>query len=416
MKIWVLQTGEPLHIDAGSPRPMRGMNISNYFVMKGHEVILWSSCFYHQEKKHRSLQFKSININNNLTINLIPSPGYKKNIGLGRLWDHFILAYNLKKILSSNEFDHPDFAFIGYPPIEIGFVMINWLQNKKTKIVLDIKDQWPEYFIANLPKKFRRIGRLILSPYFIISKQMMRKVDGICSMTNTYKNWAKNFSKTKDKKWDYVLPLTSKKLKPNNKEIELARNSLIKKGLQKNKKIISFVGSLSKAFNFEPIQKAIRKLSKERDDFLFIICGDGDDSSHIKYLFKDQKNVKFFGWINLIEIIVLFDISLASMAPYKNYKNFNLNVPNKIVDSLANDLLFITSLKGEVEQLVDLYNVGFICDENPQSWYNAFLKVLDTPYIKNEFATRCRLLYEKKFDCNNNYLNYISEIEKKMKK
>ena len=58
MRVWILQTGEPLHCDGGNPRPMRAMNLSNTLVALGHEVVLWSSAFFHQEKKHRSKKFK----------------------------------------------------------------------------------------------------------------------------------------------------------------------------------------------------------------------------------------------------------------------------------------------------------------------------------------------------------------------
>jgi hypothetical protein len=41
MKIWIFQTGEPLHCDFGNPRPMRAINLANTFVEKGHNVIIW---------------------------------------------------------------------------------------------------------------------------------------------------------------------------------------------------------------------------------------------------------------------------------------------------------------------------------------------------------------------------------------
>ena len=53
MKIWILQTGEPLHIDKSGLRPMRAMNLSNALIEKGHDVVLWSSDFDHFSKKHR---------------------------------------------------------------------------------------------------------------------------------------------------------------------------------------------------------------------------------------------------------------------------------------------------------------------------------------------------------------------------
>jgi len=43
MKIWIFQTGEPIHIDKAGLRPMRAINLSNALVKSGHEVVIWSS-------------------------------------------------------------------------------------------------------------------------------------------------------------------------------------------------------------------------------------------------------------------------------------------------------------------------------------------------------------------------------------
>ena len=43
MKVWILQTGEPLHCDEGSPRPMRAINLSN---KTGDFVLLYEKKYY----------------------------------------------------------------------------------------------------------------------------------------------------------------------------------------------------------------------------------------------------------------------------------------------------------------------------------------------------------------------------------
>ena len=73
--IWIFQTGEPLHIDGDNARPMRAMNLSNALVQAGHKVVLWSSAFYHQEKRHRSSIAKSIRVSDNLEIKIDSQQG-----------------------------------------------------------------------------------------------------------------------------------------------------------------------------------------------------------------------------------------------------------------------------------------------------------------------------------------------------
>ena len=81
LNIWILQTGEPIHLDDDSPRPMRGMNLANKLIECGHNVNFISSTFYHQ-KKFIGYKNKINKINTQLNITLINSPGYKKNIML----------------------------------------------------------------------------------------------------------------------------------------------------------------------------------------------------------------------------------------------------------------------------------------------------------------------------------------------
>ena len=99
MKIWILQTGEFLQIDGQNVRPMRAINLSEYFLKRGHSVNLISSDFSHQMKLHRYKNLTIKNISDNFQITLIPSPGYKSNISIKRLLDHFILGINTFKYL-----------------------------------------------------------------------------------------------------------------------------------------------------------------------------------------------------------------------------------------------------------------------------------------------------------------------------
>ena len=62
MKVWILQTGEPLQIDNNGARAMRAINLSNSLVDKGHQVTLWSANFDHFTKKHRYKGIQKINI------------------------------------------------------------------------------------------------------------------------------------------------------------------------------------------------------------------------------------------------------------------------------------------------------------------------------------------------------------------
>ena len=104
MHICIFQTGEPIHIDRGNYRPMRAMLLANKLIENGHKVSLISSSFFHQRKEFRCKNQKSIKVNENLEIYLVPSIGYKKHIGIKRIFDHIFLAFNLHIFLKTVRF------------------------------------------------------------------------------------------------------------------------------------------------------------------------------------------------------------------------------------------------------------------------------------------------------------------------
>jgi len=213
--IWILQTGEPLPSDDGLHRPMRAINLTNALTSAGHNVVLWSAVFNHQTKTHRHNGYKSIQYSENLEIRLIPSPGYKNNIGFGRLFDHMILAKNLIKLLKQEKVE-PDAAFIGYPPIEVASVMTHWLKKRNIPCLLDIKDQWPSFMVDALPRSFQSIGRAMLSPYFYLAKRTMKEATGLSAMADDFLKWALDFSNRERTNNDLTAPLTTENCQIRN--------------------------------------------------------------------------------------------------------------------------------------------------------------------------------------------------------
>ena len=123
MKVWTLQTGEPLHADSGSPR-MRAMNLANSLVEAGHEVTVFSSDFSHKEKRTALVNTRCLKSRISLSIGSFQVQ-LSRHIGLKRLFDHW---YSAEILLGfQHEYERPDVAFVGYPPIEIAYRFSFWL-------------------------------------------------------------------------------------------------------------------------------------------------------------------------------------------------------------------------------------------------------------------------------------------------
>jgi glycosyltransferase involved in cell wall biosynthesis len=410
--IWIFQTGEPLHIDDSDSRPMRAMNLTNSLINSGHQVVLWSSDFYHQKKQHRFRSNKKIKVSKKLEIRLLKSIGYKKNIGLGRIIDHCQLAYSLRKELKN--VDHtPDVAFIGYPPIEAAAVFSSWLSKRSIPILLDIKDQWPTLFIDKLPRFTKGFGSIIFWPYFYLAKKVISDSIAITTMSSGYINWVKNFHGEDNKKLYNVFPLTSPLNIATKSEIIDANNWWNELGIQNdNSSKVCFVGSLSQAFEFKPIQRAAILASSKQIDIKFIICGEGNDSEKIKGMFENLPGVIFPGWINRAQIEVLAEMCIGSLAPYKNIDNFTANIPNKIVDSISLKLPIISPLKGEVKKLIDDYKIGLSYNESSgEDLLELILKLKSDKALQKNLSENALKLYKTNFSYEMVYDNLVHHIE-----
>jgi glycosyltransferase involved in cell wall biosynthesis len=412
LKVWIFQTGEPLHCDLGSERKMRAINLANALIQRGHKVVIWSSAFYHQEKKHRSKDFQNISLSEQLNIRLIPSCGYLSNVGLKRLVDHAQLGLNLYSALKDEE-SIPDIAFVGYPPIEFAAVATSWLKSNKVPFIVDCKDQWPDIFIQAAPKLIKPLVRVIFYPYYLLGRNALKNATGISSMSPSFLRWSLNYCGRKGGDYDSVLPLSPVSEDISDEELENANLWWIDKGISRGEvKRFFFVGSLSRAFNFEPIIKAAQMASDKALCWEFVICGSGESLEEIKKKTSHLKNVLFPGWIDRPKIFTLAKISIGGLAPYRNLSDFQKSIPNKILDYLSLGAPVITPLTGEVSELVTSEEVGIMYDENKSdSCFNALLEISDNKDLRQTFSKNALDLFFEKYSGDKVYSDFVIKLE-----
>ena len=413
MKVWIVQTGEPLHCDGCAVRPMRAMNLADTLVARGHDVTIWSSDFNHQAKRHRSGKFTTIIQEERLKINLVPSPGYERNIGFSRLFDHAVLAYRLWRLMRSQLFAEPDVVFVGYPPIEVAWVVTKWCFSKKIPTVIDVKDQWPSLFLEAAPRRLRPLVKAALFPYFRAGVSSMRTASVWSSMSKGYMGWIAEFAGRPESSADIISPLTVRVPSIKDGELSLARKWWSERGvdLSKRNKFI-FVGSFMSVFNFEAIKRAADVLNDEGVDCQFVICGSGGSEREIRRMMEGSPNVFLPGWVDLPQIVALATSAVAAIIPYKNIENFTLNIPNKVVDALALGLPILSTLGGEVGELVRSNEVGFCeADASGERLARAMEQMLLSPELTRQSGERARRLYVDRFAFDRVYGLLADKIE-----
>ncbi len=411
--MWILQTGEPLHVDSGSPRPMRAMNLANTLVSSGHSVTLFSSAFNHTDKSHRSRQYREVDINEHLQIRLIPSPGYVKHKGLARLFDHAIMAKNLIKQLEKTT-DTPDVAFVGYPPIEVAYVMIKWLKARGVPHLLDVKDQWPHIFVDSMPPLLRPFARVAFSPYFYLGRKAMASADGLTAMAEDFLAWSIRFADRPANANDKVVPLTTPKNVFTDKQKNKARAFWQKQGVDLNNKRVVFVGTITASFEMAPVVKAARYFAEQGDkggiscDFVF--CGDGPLLPTWKKLFAGLDNVYFPGWVDKIQSETVFEEAIAALVPLRNIPNYVGNVPNKVVDALANAKPILSALNGSVERLIKQDGVGLYYGDEEKTLTRCIECLVTDSALVEHIKQNAESVYSERYEFETVYRGLVEHL------
>lgn len=391
---------------------MRAMNLANMLVAAGHKVVLWSSSFYHQEKRHRVQDTQRIVVSSALEIRLISSPGYQRNIGLGRLWDHAVLARNLAKELSA-ETDVPDVAFIGYPPIETAAVMTRWLATRGIPCMVDVKDQWPTIFIDAVPSPLKLLGRIALAPYFYYGRRAMRDATALSAMADSFLQWAANFAGRTVSQLDLVVPLTTSTGQVSAAELEDAGCWWDQQGIKADgTQRIIFVGSHSPAFDIGPVCEAAMAMARSGSVCQFVFCGDGANSSAWRAKMAGLTNVYFPGWIDRDKIEALAIRSSASLAPYQNSDDFVMSIPNKVIDAIALGLPVLSPLRGEVMRLISNSGIGMSYGgETGRTLEQCIVDLTNKPSLRDELSGNALRLYQERFSFETVYGGLVHHLE-----
>ena len=394
---------------------MRAINLADMLIKEGHKVTLWSSAFFHQEKRHRTVKPQSIKQNEYLTINLVPSPGYKHHIGIARLYDHMRLALSLRKWLKNYNIETslPDVVVIGYPPIETAYIMARFLKQHNISYVLDVKDQWPEVFLDLFPNVLKSFARVFLFPYYAMAKYTMCRAKLVTSMTDKYLDWISKFSGQSNQGFSgYVLPLVAKQILPTDSDNEQIRLWWQKHSLdfQESCNIVSFVGSLTRSFDFSIIRRLAQKCELHQINCLFVVAGDGNKATEVRNLLEGCNNIILPGWLDTEKSAMLYQNSIATIAPYINHESFSMSIPNKISDSWARGLPVITSLSGEVAMVIAQHSIGHSTSDI-DSMYDYLVELIQNKKERRTIALRSKLFYTNNLGFEKTYGDFICKLK-----
>lgn len=412
MRIWLITVGEPLPIDGSNERLYRTGMIAQLLSMQGHEVLWWTSNYDHARKKQREYNDSLLVVNNKLSIKLLKTSGYQKNISINRILDHKELELNFIK--EAKLHSKPDIILCSLPTLGLSEAAVLYGRKEDVPVVVDIRDLWPDIFIEVVPKKVSWLIKLILYPAYKKAQLACSSASAIFGITPAFVDWGLKYAKRTKSYLDRDFPLAYSKKTPDNYQLMNAEKFWKDMGINETQFIVCFFGNMAEnVLQLEPIiESAIKLRDKKEYAFKFVLCGNGNSFDYYKKLSSNCESIIMPGRVGAAEIWTLMRLSSVGIIPYQSRKDFMESLPNKSIEYLSSGLPILSSLKGLLQKLLYTNKCGFTYEEgNSEEITEILLRLYNEQVLLKTMSDNALALYKKQFVAEEVYKNMIDHLE-----
>jgi glycosyltransferase involved in cell wall biosynthesis len=393
MRIWFVEIGEPLPIEA-NPRLYRYGQLTKRLAAFGHDVTWWTSSFSHTAKRNVVDGDRLVTVNG-VHLRILYGKGYNKNISLQRVLHQSAFAKRyFREALRCKE--PPDLIISPIPTLATAKRSIRLARLYKIPILLDIRDEWPDEFVDLCMKPLRPLVKFLLWPLFKDMTDICNHACGILAMSQKQLDYGLSFLKRARNANDTFFPLGYSDIdKPDRGLIDMAKKEWIAKGIRENAFVCCFFGTIGKYFNLTIPIKACKILSQEFD-IQMVFCGNGSSLNYYSKLAGHEDHIFFPGWVNAPQIAALMELSNAGLAPYAAQTKMSL--PNKPFEYFAGGLPVISSIQGELKEVIRQHQCGFTYEPDSLEEFICIVKTLQGDVtLRKTMGQRAQKLLQEQY-------------------
>ena len=408
MNIWLLQTGEPYPFQENVSL-MRTALLAEELHRRGHQVTWWGSTFYHQRKQMLYSEDSNIRWKDNYFIKLLHGGSYQSNKSVKRYLYHKTIASRFVQIARSQ--NKPNIILASLPAHDLAFEAVRYAHEIDVPVVIDVRDLWPDFFVEHSPRLMRPMVRLVLTSDFHKAAEALIGATGIVAISESYLKWALAYAKRDKTEKERIFYIGSQtivvKKGANDRIVRTKKNYLIPPGSV----ILTFIGSFGETYDLFTLVATARKLYDQgRRDIHFVLGGDGQYYQSIKALAHGLPNVTLTGWLNHEQIVSLLQASDVGLAPYRT--NAPQSLPNKTFQYAAAGIPVVSSLKGELADIIHRFRIGAVYTPgDSSSFLNAVTALVGNREQREEMGRNALNLFKDRFDAQMIYRKYADYLE-----
>ena len=360
------------------------------------EIYLLTSSFYHFGKRQKG----SMPNIEGYHLDFIYEPGYRRNVGIGRILSHKVFGRNLFKKIKSLE--KIDLIYCAIPSIDAAWKAMKYARGKDVPFILDIQDLWPEAFQMIIHNK--AFSQILFAPMKRKVNYIYEQSNHIVSVSETYLNRANEQRTSKGGTIAYLG--TDKKTfdkfmaeNPPNKPF--------------GEFWLTYVGTLGHSYDIKLIIEAMSFLKEKKyENIVFHVIGDGPlKQQFVDYAKGTGIKVVFHGKLSYPKAVGYLGVSDIAVNPI--VPKSPASIINKHGDyAMAGLPVVSTQLSKEYIDLLKTYRAGITCyGRDPKLVAEAIEGYYNNKNLLEEHGRNSRLMGEELFDRERTYTGIMKAIE-----
>jgi glycosyltransferase involved in cell wall biosynthesis len=392
MKAWLVKIGE----GARGGRPYRIDMLAAALQKDGHHVRLWTSTFDHIEKRHLFDSDVSKKINDRFHATFMQSPGYRRNVSFGRLWDHGRIASRFRSLIEG-ERERPDVILCCLPTLGLCKAAVEFGRARKIPVIVDVRDLWPDVFFTVVPAPLRRLARRLMRPLSVSTDGILAGATGITAVSQQYLDWGLRRARRAQGPGDAVFYLSYTPPPSSGVGHRITREQLSGMGVDFSKRLCVFAGTLGSTYDIETILRCSAVLAREPRyaDVRVVICGDGDKRSLLT-AGDLPPNIVYTGWLSQPQLQCLMAQAQVGFLSYTSSALQSL--PNKVYEYMAAGVAMVSSLEREAKSLIEGHQCGISYRaQEVDSLASAVMALLDDDVRCRRYGDNGRRAYENHY-------------------
>jgi glycosyltransferase involved in cell wall biosynthesis len=410
MKILVLHQN---FLGKDEPGGSRFNQFVKYWSDMGHEITVIAGTVNQktgkkkEEYKGKIVTKESYSDNVDVLRTYVPE-SYSKNF-VGRFWGYFAFTLSSLWAILFHTRKH-DVIIVTSPPLFVGITGVIAKFVKKTPLVFEIRDLWPESAIDTgvVTNKF------IISTAFFIEKMSYEKADKINVLTPAFKQALITKKGIAEKKICFI---------PNGADLDIfepgPRDNWVREEYNlQDKFVVTYMGAHGVANHLDSLIDVAKEFTED-ENVMIVLIGDGMKKAELEKRVEQEKvgNILFIESQPKHIIPDFCNASDICTAVLKKVDTFKTVYPNKVFDYMSCAKPILLGIDGVARELVEESGSGYYVDpENAKGFADKIRELQKNETLRLELGKKGYTFVQEHFSREVLASKYITELEKVVKK